>query len=158
MISIIVAVGKNNAIGRNNQLLWDIPEDMAHFKEKTAGHTVIMGDKTFLSIGKPLANRKNIVVTLDKNFMADGCDVCNDLFEVLNEYKNSEEEVFVIGGGMIYKLSLPMTDKLYLTVVNDAPDDADTFFPDYSEFKNIISEEKMDNGQHEFKFLELTRK
>jgi len=157
MISIIVAVGKNNAIGRGNKLLWDIPEDMAHFKEKTSGHTVIMGEKTYISIGKPLPNRKNIVVTLDKDFQAPGCEVRFDLDEVLKEYKNSAEEVFVIGGGIIYKLSLPMADKLYLTVVDDAPEDADTFFPDYSEFKNIISEESAEDAGYNFKFLELTR-
>jgi len=157
MISIIVAIGKNRAIGRNNQLLWNIPEDMRHFKTITAGRTVIMGDRTFQSIGRPLPNRRNIVVTLDKNFKAVGCEVRNSLEEVLGEYKNSEEEVFVIGGGIIYKLSLPFADKLYLTVVDDAPKDADTFFPDYSEFKNIVS--KIDSGDDNYKysFLELTR-
>ncbi len=157
MISLIVAIGKNSAIGRNNQLLWNIPEDMKHFKKTTTGHTVIMGDKTYQSIGRPLPNRKNIVVSLDKKFEAPGCEVSNDLFETLNKYKNSKEEVFVIGGGMIYKLSLPMVDKLYLTVVDHAPEDADTFFPDYSEFKNILKEEKVDNGKYKFAFLELTR-
>lgn len=157
MISIIVAVGKNNAIGRNNQLLWNIPEDMAHFKKITTGHTVIMGEKTYQSIGRPLPNRKNIVVTLDKSFQAPGCEVRFDLDEVLREYKNSDEEVFVIGGGIIYKLSLPMADKLYLTVVDDAPIDADTFFPDYSEFKTVVAEENMDNGKYKLKFLELTK-
>lgn len=157
MISIIVAVGKNNAIGRNNGLLWNIPEDMAHFKKITTGHTVIMGEKTFQSIGRPLPNRKNIVVTLDRDFQAPGCEVRFDLDEVLREYKNSDEEVFVIGGGIIYKLSLPMADKLYLTVVDDAPTDADTFFPDYSEFKNVVSEESLDNGEYKFRFLELER-
>lgn len=156
MISIIVAIGKNRAIGRNNQLLWNIPEDMEHFRKITSGHTVIMGDKTFLSIGKPLTNRKNIVVTLDKNFTAEGVEISNSLEDVLNKHKNSEEEVFVIGGGMIYKLSLPYADKLYLTIVEDAPE-ADTFFPDYSEFKNVVSEEDNDNGKYKFKFLELTK-
>jgi len=158
MISLIVAIGKNKAIGRNNQLLWSIPEDMKHFKETTTGHTVIMGDRTYSSIGRPLPNRKNIVVSLDENFVAEGCEVRFDLDEVLQEYKNSEEEVFVIGGGMIYKLSLPMVDKLYLTIVDDAPIDADTFFPDYSEFNQIVKEENVDNGQYKFKFLELTKK
>ena len=156
MISLIVAIGKNNAIGCNNKLLWNIPEDMRHFKENTTGHTVIMGDRTYLSIGRPLPNRKNIVVSLDENFEAPGCEVRNDLLDVLNEYKNSEEEVFVIGGGIIYKLALPMVDKLYLTLVDDAPE-ADTFFPDYSEFKKVIKEEKNDNGKYKFSFLELTR-
>jgi len=157
MISLIVAVAKNNAIGRKNQLLWDIPEDMAHFKKTTSGHTVIMGERTYQSIGRPLPNRKNIVVTLNKDLQAPGCEVRFDLDEVLREYKNSEEEVFVIGGGIIYKLSLPMVDKLYLTVVDDAPEDADAFFPDYSEFRNVLKEEKVDNGQYKFTFLELVR-
>jgi dihydrofolate reductase len=156
MISIIVAIGKNRAIGRNNQLLWDIPEDMDHFRKITTGKTVIMGEKTFQSIGKPLPNRKNIVVTLDQNFQAEGVEVSHSLEEVLAKYKNSAEEVFVIGGGIIYKLSLPMTDKLYLTVVEDEPE-ADTFFPDYSEFKNIVKEEVMSDGQYKFTFMELTR-
>ncbi|MFA6973459.1 MAG: dihydrofolate reductase [Parcubacteria group bacterium] len=157
MISIIVAVGKNRAIGRNNQLLWDIKEDMDHFRKITTGHTVIMGDKTFQSIGKPLPNRKNIVVTLDKNYTTEGVEIRYSLEEVLAEYKNSAEEVFVIGGGIIYKLSLPFADKLYLTVVEDEPHDADTFFPDYSEFKNIVKEEVIDNGKYKFTFLELTK-
>lgn len=153
---MICAVGKNREIGFQNKLLWDIPEDMQHFIKITSGKTVIMGDRTFLSIGKPLPNRKNIVVTLEKDFKADGCDVRHDLFEVLNEYKNSAEEVFVIGGGMIYRLSLPMADKLYLTLVDDAPE-ADTFFPDYSDFKNVVKEEGVDNGKYKFKFVELMR-
>lgn len=157
MISIIVAVGKNRAIGRKNQLLWNIPEDMQHFKKITSGHTVIMGDRTFQSIGKPLPNRKNIVVTLDKTFEAPGCEIRYSLEEVLGEYKNSDEEVFVIGGGIIYKLSLPFADKLYLTVVDDAPEDADTFFPDYSEFKNVVSKIDSGEGKFQYSFLELTR-
>jgi len=157
MISIIVAVGKNRAIGCNNKLLWDIKEDMDHFRQITNGKTVIMGEKTFQSIGKPLPNRKNIVVTLDQNFRSEGVEISHSLEEVLAKYKNSDEEVFVIGGGIIYKLSLPMTDKLYLTIVDDAPTEADTFFPDYSEFKNVVKEEVMDNGQYKFTFVELTR-
>ena len=157
MISIIVAIGKNRAIGRNNQLLWNIKEDMAHFKKTTTGHIVIMGEKTYLSIGKALPNRRNIVVTLDKNFKADDSEVRYSLEDVLSEYKNSEEEVFVIGGGMIYNLALPFADKLYLTLVDDSPEDADTFFSDYSKFKNVIREEEFDNGKYKFKFLELTK-
>lgn len=156
MISIIVAIGENRAIGKDNKLLWNIPEDMVHFREITTGHTVIMGDKTYLSIGRPLPNRKNIVLSLDENFVAPNCEVRHSLEEVLDEYKKSEEEVFVIGGGMIYKLALPYADKLYLTIVEDSPE-ADTFFPDYSEFKKAVSEENEDNGQYKFKFLELTR-
>jgi len=157
MISIIVAIGKNRAIGRNNQLLWSIREDMDHFKKITTGHAVVMGEKTFLSIGKPLSNRKNIVVTKDQNFKAEGVEINYSLEELLEKYKKTEEEIFVIGGGQIYTLSLPYADKLYLTVVDDAPEDADTFFPDYSEFKNIVSEENVDNGKYKFTFLELVK-
>ena len=157
MISIIVAIGKNRAIGRNNQLLWNIKEDMDHFKKITTGHTVVMGEKTFLSIGRFLPNRKNIVVTKDKNFKAEGIEINHSLENLLGEYKKSDEEIFVIGGGQIYALSLPYADKLYLTVVDDAPEDADTFFPYYSEFKNVVNEEEVDNGKYKFKFLELTK-
>jgi len=121
MISMICAIGKNREIGFNQKLLWNLPEDMRHFVKVTSGHTVIMGEKTYQSIGKPLPNRKNIVVTLDKNFTAIGCDVRYSLEEVLSEFKNSTEEIFVIGGGTIYRLALPMADKLYLTLVDDAP-------------------------------------
>jgi len=157
MISIIAIVGKNRAIGKNNRLLWNIPEDMQHFQEKTMGKTVIMGDRTFESIGKPLPNRKNIVVTKLSNFKAKGVEIRNSLEEVLEKARKSMEEIFVIGGGIIYNLSLPYADKLYLTVVDDAPTDADTFFPDYSEFKKIVSREEHDNGEYKFSFLELER-
>lgn len=157
MISIIAVVGKNRAIGRNNQLLWSLPEDMKHFQEKTIGKTVVMGDRTFESIGSPLPGRKNIVVTKLPDFNAAGVEIKNSLEELLEKAKESLEEIFIIGGGMIYNLSLPYADKLYLTVVEDAPADADTFFPDYSEFKNVISREDHDNGQYKFSFLELTK-
>lgn len=157
MISMICAVGKNLAIGRNNQLLWDIPEDMQHFKQRTMGHTVIMGDKTYESIGKPLPGRRNIVVTLQPDYQAPGCEISHTLEETLKANKDTEEEVFVIGGGTIYRLALPYADKLYLTIVDDAPEDADTFFPDYSEFKNEINREDRDNGKYKFSFVELMK-
>ena len=157
MISIIVAIGKNRAIGRKNQLLWDIKEDMDHFRKITTGHTVVMGDRTWESIGKPLPNRRNIVVTKNHDCTAEGCEVSNSLEDVLAWAKKADEEVFIIGGGIIYALSLPHADKLYLTIVDDAPEDADTFFPDYSEFKNVVKEEEMDNGKYKFTFLELIK-
>lgn len=155
MISTIVVVGKNREIGCQNKLLWQLPLDMQRFKKITEGKTVLMGEKTFLSIGKPLKNRKNIVVTLDKKFFAEGVEIRNDLEEVLREYKNKEEELFVIGGGQIYSLSLSWADRLYLTVINDAPL-ADVFFPDYSVFNKVIQKETgVDNGlQFEFLILE----
>lgn len=157
MISMIAAVGKNNAIGRGNKLIWDIPNDLKHFKEITSGHTVIMGDKTYESIGRLLPNRKNIIVSLKEGYEVEGAEVRNSLEDVLKECKDSEEEVFVIGGGIIYKLSLPFADKLYITLVDDSPKDADTFFPDYSEFNQEISREDYEEDGLKYSFLELTR-
>jgi len=154
---MICAVGKNLAIGRDNKLIWDLSNDLKHFRDITAGHTVIMGDRTFESIGRPLPNRKNIVVTLKENYEAPGCEVRNSLEEVLSEYKNSEEEVFVIGGATIYKLSLSFADKLYLTLVDDAPEDADAFFPDYSEFKKEISREEREENGIKYALVELIK-
>lgn len=156
MISIIVVVGKNREIGCKNKLLWDLPKDMARFKKVTIGHPVLMGQKTFESIGRPLPNRKNIVVTLDKSFRAKGCETRYFLEDVLKEYKEKNEELFVIGGGQIYKLSLPYADKLYITEVNDAPQ-ADTYFPDYSDFRNVVFSQDEKDAGYKIKFLELTK-
>lgn len=156
MISIIVVVGKNREIGCKNRLLWNLPEDMQRFKKKTTGHIVIMGDKTFESIGKPLPNRENLIITRDSDYKASGCKIIFSLESLVEKYEKSKEEVFVIGGGQIYKQFLPFAKKLYITIINESPN-ADTFFPDYSDFKNIIKEEKgLDNG-HKYTFLELTR-
>jgi dihydrofolate reductase len=157
MISIIVAVGKNRAIGRSNQLLWNIPEDMRYFQEKTMGKTVVMGDKTFLSIGKPLPGRRNIVVTLDPDFMAEGVEISNSLDDILEAAKKFPAETFIIGGGQIYALAFPHADKLYITEVDDSPADADTFFPDYSEFGKEVSRREGSNSEYKFTFLELLR-
>ena len=137
MISIIAVIGKNREIGCQNRLLWSLPQDMARFKKITAGKTVLMGEQTFLSIGRPLKGRKNIVATLDENFSAEGVEIRHDLAAVLGEYKDNDEELFVIGGGQIYALALPWADRLYLTKINDSPP-ADTFFPEYSEFQKEI--------------------
>ncbi|HAS80706.1 MAG: dihydrofolate reductase [Candidatus Nomurabacteria bacterium GW2011_GWE1_32_28] len=133
MISIIAAIGKNNEIGKKNELLWNLPGDMKHFKETTAGHTVIMGQKTFESIGRPLPNRRNIVLTLDKNFKTTGVEIVyslKELDELLKKTSTSKEENFVIGGGQIYKLFIDKADKLYITHVDASFPDADTFFPE----------------------------
>lgn len=156
MISIIVVVGKNREIGCDNRLLWDLPEDMKRFKDVTTGHTVLMGDKTFESIGRALPNRKNIVLSLDEDYVAPGCEVSHSLDDVLKEEKAKKEEVFVIGGGTVYKLALPYADKLYVTVVDDTPK-ADTYFPDYSEFKNVVYKEKGSQGDLKYEFLELEK-
>lgn len=157
MVSMICAVGKNREIGFENKLLWNLPKDLKHFKDTTAGHTVIMGQKTFESIGKVLPGRNNIILSLDPSFRVEGAEIFNDLKKVLDKYKDSKEEVFVIGGASIYKQFLPYADKLYLTLVEDSPE-ADVFFPDYSEFKNIISEsEVQEENSVKYRFVELTK-
>ena len=151
-VSAIAAIGaKTRALGKGNDLLWEIPADLKRFKEMTVGHPIIMGRKTYDSIGHPLPKRTNIIVTRDPEFKAEACIVVNSLekaFAYSHELENrkSTGEVFVIGGGEIYTQALPYTDRLYLTLVEDNRADADTFFPDYSEFTKTISEEK---GEHQ---------
>ena len=129
MISLIAAIGKNNELGKKNALLWSLPADMKHFRETTSGHTVIMGQKTFESIGRPLPNRRNIVLTQDKNLKIAGVEIVYSPEEVEN-LLDKDTENFVIGGGMIYKLFIDKADRLYITHVDASFPDADTFFPE----------------------------
>jgi dihydrofolate reductase len=140
-ISIAVAVGENFAIGKNNQLLWHMPADLKFFKQTTTGHTVIMGRKTFDSVGRPLPNRRNIVITRDTQLKIDGVEVVNSLPEALEITKEEEKPVFIVGGAEIYKQALPLTNTLYLTTIHHHFE-ADTFFPtiNRSEWKVVKSE------------------
>jgi dihydrofolate reductase len=159
MLSIIVAIAKNNAIGKDNRLLWHIPEDLKYFRQVTSGHAVIMGRKTFESIGKPLPNRRNIVVsrTLPPQ---DGITVVPSVAEALQHVAN-ETEAFVIGGGAIYHETLPLAQKLYVTRVHENFP-ADTFFPDIdpAEWQEIVRTDFERGAQfpHAFSFLVYTRK
>lgn len=138
IISLIAAIGKNRELGKDNKLLWHIPEDMKRFKNLTTGHVVIMGRKTYESIGKALPNRINIVITKDRNYHAPNCTIVHSLDEAIHIAKEKEkDEIFIIGGGQIYQQTMPYVDRLHLTVI-DASADADTFFPNYSEFKKTI--------------------
>lgn len=164
-ISAIAVTNKNRAIGFKNKLLWNLPPDLEHFKKITAGHTVIMGSNTFASLGRPLPNRVNIVITKNKDFRAPGCIVVFSPEEAIERAKEEEKkladdhkEIFVIGGGSIYAQMLPKTQKLYLTIVDDEPLEVDSFFPDYSEFKKIIKESEVyEYGGLKYKFIELAR-
>lgn len=132
MINIIAAVAKNNVIGKGNDLPWDIPEDLKHFQTLTSGKTVLMGSNTFESIvkrlGRPLPNRKNIVVTIQKEYQApEGVEVYYSLTEAIDALQN--QEVWVIGGASIYKQMIDVADKLYITHVDMEPE-GDTFFPE----------------------------
>jgi len=126
-LSIIVATAQNRAIGKNNQLLWHLPADLKHFKQITSGYTVIMGRKTYDSIGKPLPNRRNIIITRQE-LQLPGCEMVKSVNEALALCSN-EPEVFIIGGAQIYEQALPLTQRIYLTEV-EASFDADAFFPE----------------------------
>ncbi len=156
-LSMIVAVDETRAIGKNNQLLWHIPEDLKRFKELTTGHTVVMGENTYYSIGKPLPNRKNIIVTLNQSLELPGCVVAHSIEEALQQAREvEEEEVFIIGGASVYKQFLPLIERLYLTLVQ-GKHEADTFFPEYDDFKKVISEEQGNNGEYRYTYYILER-
>lgn len=155
-ISLIAAIAsENGALGKDNKLIYKIPEDLERFKNLTSGHPIIMGRKTFESIGRPLPNRINIVISREPNYRSEGITVVHSLDEAFEQVQN--DEVFVIGGGQIYQEAIKLADKLYLTIVEGSPE-ADTFFPDYSEFKKVVwkSEEKEFEGL-KYRFLELER-
>ena len=143
MISLIFAMDKNNLIGKNNELPWHYSEDLKYFRETTRNHKVLMGDNTYLSIGKALPNRVNYVATLNPAFKADDAIITNDLFKFLKENENNEEEIFVIGGKQIYALSLPYAKRLYITHI-DATHEGNVYFPeiDYSKY-NLIKSNKV---------------
>ena len=166
MISIIVAIADNYAIGCKNQLLWHISEDLQYFKRVTHGHPVLMGWNTWESIGKVLPNRRNMIVSRTPA-TAPGAEVFLSIPDALaaieqqNGDGQKDQEVFIIGGGEIYRQFLPLADRLYLTLVHTSIEEADTFFPeiDFSQWREIFREshprgEKFD---HPFDFVVLER-
>lgn len=171
MISIIAAIGKNRELGKDNKLLWHIPEDFKRFKELTKGHVVIMGRKTYESLPekfRPLPNRVNIVITRNKDAIKGLINQTTTIFcdSLENAIENSQSairnkklsnEIFIIGGAEIYKQGIKYADKLYLTLIDQEYPDADVFFPDYSEFKKIVFEENHTSNKIKFKFIELTK-
>ncbi len=154
-INIIAAVGENRALGKDNKLLWHISEDLKRFRKLTFGHPVIMGRKTFESIGKPLPDRTNIIVTRNKNFQAPGCLVTDSLEKALEKAGKIDSETFVIGGGEIYKEAVPLANRLYLTLVKNSPE-ADTFFPDWSDFKTVLEKQEHQDAESGLSFTFLT--
>lgn len=127
MLSIIVAADRNNVIGKDNALIWHLPNDLRYFKEKTTGHAIIMGRRTFESVGKPLPNRRNIIITRNPDFKADGCEVVTSLNEAL-QLVSPDDENFIVGGEDIYRQALPVTNRVYLTRIDHAFE-GDRHFP-----------------------------
>jgi dihydrofolate reductase len=160
MLSIIVAVAENNVIGKDNSLIWKLPRDMRHFKETTTGHYIIMGRKTFESNGRPLPNRTNVIITRDKNYKAEGCVVVHSLEDAIREAKE-DSEAFIIGGGVIYEMSMAIVDRIYITKIQHTFE-GDTFFPEINMEEWVISEEREfesdEKNQYSFTILTLDRK
>ena len=162
MLSIIVAIAENNVIGKDNQLIWHLPEDLKRFKEITSGHKIIMGRKTFESLGRVLPNRKHIILCndMEMNIDDDRVVVLEDI-SMLNDYINSDEENFVIGGATIYKLLMPMCNKLYVTHI-DEEFEGDVYFPEID--LNIWKEENIEDGitnednPYSYKYVTYIRK
>ena len=151
-LGLVVAISSNNAIGKDNQLLWHLPADLKHFKSITSGHTIIMGRKTYDSIGKPLPNRRNIVITRQKNLQLDGVEVVNSLDEALALCKG-DEKVFVIGGAEIYRQAISICDKIELTRVHQEFE-ADAFFPelDKETWKEVWKEDHLPDEKNKFAY------
>nr|AIA19185.1 Dihydrofolate reductase [uncultured bacterium] len=158
-ISIIVAVSRNNVIGKEGDLPWRLPADLAHFKKITMGHPILMGQVTYDSIGRPLPGRKNIVITKDKNFKAEGCKIAYSINEALSLAKGFDE-VFIIGGDSIYKQTIDLADKLYVTQVHAHVDGDRTFVFDKKKWRKVSSiTHKVDaNNALEFDWQEWVRK
>ena len=152
MITIIAAAGENNELGKNNDLVWYLPDDFKRFKQLTTGHHIIMGRKTFESFPKPLPNRTHIVITRNKNYQKEGIIVISSIEEALEKAKE-DSQPFIIGGGEIYKQSIPFADKIELTRVHGTFE-ADTFFPTFSkEHWTLVHQEfhEKDN-RHNYSF------
>lgn len=146
MYTIIAAIGKNRELGRDNKLLWSLKGDLKFFKEKTTNHTIIMGRKTFESLGRLLPNRKHVVISSSNNFPEE-VDVYNNIESLLSHYKDTSEELFIIGGAKIYSEFIDYATKMYLTLV-DGEFDADVYFPMFDEsvwIKTVLSENE-ENG------------
>ncbi len=144
MIKIIVAISKNRVIGDSNKLIWHLPSDLKRFKEITTGHPIVMGRKTYQSIGRPLPNRRNIIITRDEEFEVEGCEVVNSIEEAL---LLTNSDCFIIGGGEIYKQSLHLAEQIYMTQI-DKEFEGDTTFPELdrswyvSKKEDFLSDEK----------------
>ena len=166
IVSMIAAVAKNRVIGKNNQLIWDLPKDMKFFMDTTMGRHIIMGRKNFDSIPtkyRPLKNRTNIIVTRNNSFSADGCIVVNTILDgISHAKKNGEKECFIIGGGQIYQqaLDLNIVDKLYITHI-DTDFDGETFFPkvNFNIWKSSLLFDNIANQKnpHDFKVVVYTK-
>ena len=159
IVGLIAAIARNGAIGRGNELLWRLPEDLKHFKRTTLGHPVVMGRKTWESIGRPLPGRRNIVVTRDPQWQASGAERAGSLDEAL-ALARDEAKLFVIGGAQIYAQALPIADELVLTEIDAEAAEADIFFPawDRAAFTREPGDEHRSEQGFTYRFVTYQRK
>ncbi len=156
-VSIIAAIGKNRELGKKNELIWRISPDLRRVKELTTGHPIIMGRNTYESIGRPLPNRTNIVVTGSVTSI-EGCVVATSLEEALAiAHDIDQEEIFIFGGARLYEASLPFVQRLYLTMIEATDSEADAFFPPYNDFKTILEEESHPEHTPPYSWITLER-
>jgi dihydrofolate reductase len=156
MISLIAAMSKNRVIGNNNSLIWKLPADMKRFKEITTGKTVIMGRKTYESIGRPLPNRRNIIITRNGSYSVDGCEVTSSLEKAI---EISNGDAMIIGGGEIYTQALSIADKVHLTIIHE-DFEGDTYFPEMGEeWVKVIREDHQpdEKNQHKYSFIDYEK-
>jgi dihydrofolate reductase len=154
MISMIVAADENNVIGKDNQLIWHLPDDLKFFKKMTSGHAIIMGRNTYESVGKPLPKRTNIIITRDSNYTAEGCVIVHSLEDALEEAKKVDPDPFIVGGEQIYRLALGIANRVYLTRIHHQFE-GDRHFPTLDDqWIEVESEfhEKDENHAHAFTF------
>ena len=150
MITLIAACSKNRVIGKDNKLIWHLPEDLKRFKDLTLGNPIVMGRKTYESIGKSLPGRLNIILTKNRDFKADNCLIYNNIYDMLEIYQQSN--LFVIGGGEIYNMFLPYAKKIELTLI-DRDFEGDTFFPQLGSDWIESNVETNSNGEFEYKYI-----
>lgn len=145
-ISLIAAMSNERAIGLDNKMLWHLPKELAHFKRTTLNKTVVMGRKTYESLGRPLPNRRNVIISRQRDLHIEGCEVVHSVEEALQKY--GDEELMITGGGEIYKLFMPIADRLYLTIVDVNITNADAYFPEFNENEfQIISSEHVEKDE-----------
>lgn len=158
MITVIAAIGKNGELGKDNDLIWHLPNDLARFKKVTSGHHVIMGRKTFESLGRPLPNRTTIIITRNDEYQVNGCVVVNSLEAALKE-ASADPNPYILGGAEIYKQAIEIAETLDLTLV-DANFEADAFFPqiDYSIWKETSRQDYKADENHKYGYSFVTYK
>lgn len=156
----IAAIGKNRELGQKNQLSWRIPDDFKRVKELTMGHPLIMGRKTFESIGRPLPGRTTIIITRDESHVAEGCLVVRSLEAALETARSIDtKQIFIFGGAEIYQLALPFTDRLYLTLIDAENPGADAFFPEFAnEFTEVARHDAREHEGLTYQWVDFERK